>query len=445
LVLVLALVVVGVASTPAVGQPRGEAAAPSIVEIPLRISLDRLYEVAEQEMPREAGNWRDWRQTYGIDTKYRAWRGPLDLAMHGQLLTARAPVRYWIRARKRVLGALDVESSCGVEEAPRRAIIGVQIRLDWGPDWTLHPVFRVMPTRFLDRCEMTFADIDVTPLIAREFQDQLQDRMRAALGMLSDRLAGLRQQVEGKWRLMQQPVPLWAEQWLLLNPAGVALSPLSGLGDRVDVWVAILMQPQVVSDRPSASRPLPLPPLQRFYPRSTGLTLRLEVELDYAGLNRALSEQLSAGALEIEGQRLDIESLKVSGKGQEIHVAARLGGEIAGEASLKAGMRFTPESPPLRVENLSYDYQPDDPWLQAEADLFYGVIRKLLESAANRYLQQYLEQGRQRLSALFEKVAPEGVKPDMGSLRLRQVQLDMAGDAIRLQGLASGRIVLEFR
>ena len=441
----LLLLVPHAASTQPVHQPLAAATPVSLVEIPLRLSLDRLFEVAEQEMPREAGNWRNWRETYGVSTKYRAWRGPLYLAMHGQVLTVQARVGYWIHARKQVLGTLDLESSCGIEEPPRRAVIGVQIRLDWGPDWTLRPVFRVMPTRFLDRCEMTFADIDVTPLIAREFQKQLQDRMRIALGTLAPRLAGMRQQVERNWQELQQPVQLWTDQWLLLNPAGIALSPLAGHDNRLDVRLAVLMEPQVVTGTAPVFRSRPLPPLQRYYPRSTGLNLQLVVDLDYDGLNRALTRQLPGDSLVLKGRRLTIESLRVGGQGQEIQVDARLGGDLAGEVKLVTEMQFDPQTQQLRLQKLRYDYTPNDPWLQAEADLLYGYVRKRLEAAANEHLQKYMQQGRQHLLALFENIAPDGVKPDMTRLELHQVQLDLAEDAIRLHGLVSGQIELFFR
>ena len=142
---------------------------------------------------------------------------------------------------------------------------------------------------------------------------------------------------------------------------------------------------------------------------------------------------------------MTIESLRLGGQGQEIQVDASLGGELAGEAKLVAEMRFDPQTQQLRVQNLGYDYTPDDPWLQAEADFLYGYVRKLLEAAANQYLQQYMQQGRQHLITLFEKIAPDGVKPDVGTLELHQVQLDLAEDAIRLHGLVSGRIELLFR
>lgn len=130
---------------------------------------------------------------------------------------------------------------------------------------------------------------------------------------------------------------------------------------------------------------------------------------------------------------------------QEIHVEARLGGDFAGDVELRAEMRFVPKTQQLQVQNLSYEYTPDDPWLQAEADLLYGYIRKLLEAAANRHLQRYMEQGRQRLHALFKEIAPDGAKADMTTFELRQVQLDLVENAIRLHGLASGHIELEYR
>ena len=396
-------------------------------------------------MPREAGNWHNWRETYGINTKYRAWRGPLYFAMQGQVLTVQARVHYWVQAHKQVLGALDLESSCGVQEPPRSAIIGVQIRLDWGPDWTLRPTFRVMQTRFLNRCEMTFADIDVTPLIAQEFQKQLQERMRSALMTLVPRLNAIRQQVDHNWLLLQQPVQLWGNQWLLLNPGGIALSPLLGHGNRVDAKLAVSMAPQVVTGPVSDSLSRPLPPLMRFYPRSSGLSLWLDVDLDYAGLNSALDRQLSGESMDIRGRRVILESVEVGGHGQKIHVNARLGGDAAGTVELKADMIFTPEIQQLQVENLAYVYTPDDPWFQAEANLFYGYIRKLLETAANRELEQRMGQGRQQLQSLFEKITPDDVRLDMASLKLRQVQLDMGEEAIRLNGLASGHVALEFR
>jgi len=434
----------GVSAQPVAGQGQ-LTQSPSIVEIPIRLSLERLFEVAEQEMPLQAGNWRDWQKSYGIKTKYRAWRGPLYFTMQGEVLLVQAHVRYWIKAHKKVLGALNLKSSCGVNEPPRQAVIGVQIRLGWGADWMLRPEYRVMPPHFLDRCEMTIADIDVTPFIAKEFQKQLKEKMRAALMTLAPRLNAIRQQAEQNWLLLQEPVQLWADHWLLLKPSGIALSPLSGHGDSIGAHLAVMMLPKVIAGSEPVSQHWPLPPLTRFYPRSAGLNLQLAVDLNYADLNRAITGQLSGESIEIGGRQAGIEAIELGGQGQEIRVNAKLTGDAAGNVMIKAKMIFAAEKQQFQLENLDYTYTPQDPLLDLQASLFYGYIRKVLEAAANQQLQQRMSQWKEHLLTVFDKITPDDMQLDMKSLQLHQVQLSMAEDAIRLNGLASGHIRLDFR
>ena len=445
IILVLSLVLSnGVSAQSGVGQ-EGLAQSISIVEIPIRLSLDRLFEVAEQEMPLQAGNWRDWQKSYGIKTKYRAWRGPLYFTTRGDVLLVQAHVRYWIKAHKKVLGTLNLKSSCGVNEPPRQAVIGVQVRMGWRPDWSLRPGFRVLPPRFLDRCEMTIADIDVTPLIAKEFQKQLKEKMRSALMTLGPRLSAIRQQAEQNWLLLQEPVQLWAGQWLLLNPRGIALSPLVGHGGSVDAHLAVLMEPKIVTGSGSALQHRPLPPLMRLYPRLTGLNLQLAVDLNTTDLNRAMTEQLSGESIEIGGRQAGIEAIELGGQGQEIRVNAALSGDAAGNLMIKANMTFTEEKQQFQLENLDYIYTPEDPSLEPQASLFYGYIRKVLETAANQQLQQRMKQWKEQLLNVFDKITADDVKLELASLQLHQVKISMAEDGIRLHGLASGYVMLDLR
>jgi hypothetical protein len=46
---------------------------------------------------------------------------------------------------------------------------------------------------------------------------------------------------------------------------------------------------------------------------------------------------------------------------------------------------------------------------------------------------------------VFDKITPKYARLDLTSLQLRQVRLSMAEDAVRLNGLASGHIMLDFR
>lgn len=445
LFLTLGLVLASSAWAQPVVGPGQPGSSPSLVEIPVRLPLDRLFEMAEAQMPRQAGNWRRWQENYGVETKYRAWRGPLSLRAKGELLLVQAHVRYWIKGRKKVLGALELESSCGVDEPPRQAVIGVMIRLAWSPDWTLRPQFRVMPTRFLDRCEVTVADIDITPLVGKEFQNQLEDKMRAALKTLRPQLSALRHQAERSWYWLQQPVEVGADHWLVLNPVAIALSPLVGQGDRVDAHLAVVMEPRVINGSAPVVHSRPLPPLMRFYPRWAGLNLQLAVELNYADLSRMINERLTGQTIGIGGHQAGIEVLGLGGKGREIRMQGRLTGEAAGDVSITANLVFAEEEQAFQLQDLAYRYTPDDPWLEPEARLLYGMIRKSLEAAANQQLQQRMADWKERLVSVFDQVVPDEVTLELASLQLRQGQVEVEEGGIRLRGLATGHVQVEFR
>ena len=416
----------------------------SMMEIPVRISLERLFAVAEKEMPQQTGHWRQWKKHHGVRTKYRAWRGPLSFTLQGDVLTVQAHVRYWIKAQKSLLGRLDINSSCGVNEPPRQAVIGIIIRLDWEPDWTLRSDFRVLPSRFLDRCAMTVANIDMTPLVEKEFRKQLESRMQTALTTLLPRLATIRQQAEQNWFRLQQPIRLWADHWLLLKPRGIALSPLEGSGNRLDARLALALEPEVLTNSLPEVQRQPLPPLMRSYPRSNGLNLQLAIELDYTDLNRAVSERLADKSLDIGGWHSAVEAIELGGQKQDLRIDVSLGGHAAGHVTLLAKLVFEPKIQQIQLEILDYSYQPEDPGLSIQENLFRGYIRRMLETTANRKIHQQTNRWKERLLATIREITPDGATLHMDSLQIRKAQLDITANAIKLNGMLSGEIVVEF-
>jgi len=108
-------------------------------------------------------------------------------------------------------------------------------------------------------------------------------------------------------------------------------------------------------------------------------------------------------------------------------------------------MTFTEEKQQFQLEILDYTYTPEDPSLEPQASLFYGYIRKVLETAANQQLQQRIKQWKEQLLNVFDKITADDVKLELASLPLHQVQLSMAEDGIRLNGLASGYVMLDLR
>lgn len=425
--------------------PGPDSRAPSIIEIPVRISMAPLFEAAEREVPQQAGHWRKWQKTRGVSTRYRAWRGPLGFRIMGNNLRVEAHVRYQVMARKTLLGALTLKSACGVNEPPRQAIIGVQLRLGWGPDWVLRPDVQIIPTRFLDRCEMTIANIDVTPLVEREFRKQLQDKLRIALRKLAPEVNAIRQQAKRNWSLLQQPVALGHDHWLLLRPAGIALSPLAGHGEILETRLAMVLHPTLVSGARPAPGNTPLPPPALHYPRTAGLNLRLDVGIDYARLGAQMTAMLAQQPVAFSGQQIDIGAVQINGAGQQIQVRAELTGASAGTVQLTARPVFVARTRELQLNDLEYALETEDPFLEAQVNLFHGPLRQLLETTVNERLQQQLDALKLRLSEALEALTPAGMTLDLSALQLQAVQIELEPTGVQLHGTVTGHAALDWR
>ncbi len=418
---------------------------PTTIEAPLRISLESIYREVEESLPQESGSWRKWKRSHGIDTKYRAWRGPLSFDIRDDVLTVQAHIRYWIRAHKRVLGALNLNSSCGVNESPRQAIIGVQLKLGRGEEWMLRPQYRVLPTRFLDRCTMTIANIDVTPVIENAFHKQLKNRLGQALKKLEPRLAAMQKQAQQGWSLLQQPIELDNHYWLLLRPAGYALSSMNGYDDMLELQLAVMMYPKLIMGSRPESGDAPLPPPGRIYPDPGGDNLHLALELDFAELGRSLTTLLSGQQFDFNNNQFGIDTIQIAAHQQQINITTHLSGAAAGILDIKSDLAFDSATQQLSLDNLEYDYRADGSLHETLSGVFYGVIRKALEDAANRQMQLSLDQWKQRLAQRFDTMTPEGVELDISALQLHGIQISMQNDRVIVDGMITGRAILEFR
>ncbi|MGB7931291.1 MAG: DUF4403 family protein [Gammaproteobacteria bacterium] len=442
LVLLLWLTGTGAPSGAGVQQPESPV---SFIDIPLRLPLGPLISAADKLLPYQAGNWRTWKDWHGIASQYRGWRGPLSITASGNVLWVQAHIRYWIRAQKKLLGAVTLKASCGIDEAPRQAVIGMQVLLEWGPDWTLRPRFHILPTRFLDRCEMTIANIDVTSVVGTEFRKQMQDSLRAALKTLSPGLSAIRRQAQQTWFLLQEPVELGQDNWLLLRPTSVALSRIAGGEKYLDARLALTLQPVLVTGAEPVGKPAPLPPLGLYYPRSTELNLHLGVNLDFPTLNQRLSDTLAGKSFVINGRKTSIKKLDLGGSAQEIRARMELTGELTGTAELQAKVAYDAQRHQLELQDLTFDYDAEDFTLGMLAEALHELIRQALEDAANQALTQQLALLGERLGAVLKKITPAGVVLDLSALQLRSVQLLIEQQGIRLDGTATGNARLVLR
>ncbi len=292
---------------------------------------------------------------------------------------------------------------------------------------------------------MTIANIDVTSVVETEFRKQMQDSLRAALKTLTPGLNAIQRQAQQTWSLLQEPVELGQDNWLLLRPASVALSRIAGREKTLNAQLALTLQSVLVTGPEPAVQPAPLPPLGQYYPRSTELNLHLGVNLDFPTLNQRLSAALAGESLVIKGRKVSISKLDLTGSGQEIRARVELAGELAGTAELRAKVAYDAQRRKVELQDLTFDYDTEDPTLGMLTKAFHEPIRQALEEAVNQALAQQLALLRERLGVVLRKITPVGVVLDLSALQLGSVQIAIEEMGIRLDGTATGNARLVLR
>jgi hypothetical protein len=315
----------------------------------------------------------------------------------------------------------------------------------WGPDWTLRPSFRILPVRFIDRCEVTALDIDVSPLIGQVFRERMEDALRDALTELRPRLAVAQRQAGEQWQALQRPMELTPGVWLQANPLAVALAPPRGTGRRLESVLGLILAPRIQVGEPGSQPVRALPPLQVFYPRQGGMTFDLALDLELGALGRHLSGQLRGTIMRLEDREVRLERIELAGEGDNLKVTADLGGEAAGRIEIWAKPVFEPGSQQLGLRDLEFVYDPEDPNKAPMVNLFYQRIQRAIEEGANELLASRSDAVRDGLARALSRVLPQGLDLDLSGMSIRKLDIAVADSRLRLRGTGVGSVAARSR
>jgi hypothetical protein len=416
---------------------------PSLLEIPVQLDLGPAFGAAESLVPHQTGgpHWEDW---HGFKVRYQAWRGPLLMEMRGDVLLAQAHVRYRAEGRKDLIGSLGVGAGCGIEEPPRQALIGAAIRLSVAPDWSLRPAFQVMPTRFIDRCEITALDIDVSPLVERAFQKRLRQALLEALHEVTPALDALKVGAARVWSTLQAPRDLGSGLWLAARPIALGMSPPIGHGRQLSTRIGIAMQPLLSSTEPAPTALRPLPPLSLFRPGRTGLAFDLALNVSVADLSSAVARKIAGQSVQAGGFKLVVEDAELSAADSRLVLKANIGGDTDGLLEVRGRPAIDTESGRIGFADLDFAFETMDPEAEVMLAIFYEQIRERLQNMANEALTGRLDAARAGLQAELDAWLSGGGRVDFSDVALTALEMQVVDQRVGLRGRAGGvvRVIL---
>ena len=413
---------------------------PSIVDAPITYDLTPAIATLEAAVPRRFGNINDRRRSSTnrrVRTAFAAEREPFKVRFDGTTVRVATVIEYQGRGWYDPAIGADLHGSCGMGVERPRAVIEIATTLRLTADWHLRgrsSLTRVAPfsEERRDQCKVTVFKIDVTDRVVNAARNELTKR----LALVDQKIATLdvRSPIERWWRLLQRPIRLSDSVWLILQPSGVHVGPITGSGRVVAVDVGLSGQPRVVTGPRPADGTDSLPRLEHEQkPHAQSLHMLLEGELGYDVANAILRKNVVGRRIHRGPRWVTIRDAQLSGiGGGRVALAVRFDGAANGLVYFVGTPRFDPETRQLYVPDLAYDVGTADMLVRGLEWLRRDDFQDLLRSRTRFPVADLVEQARQRLE--------RGMNRPLGQ-NATLVTAIATGDVIAVRAIAGGILV----
>lgn len=312
-------------------------------------------------------------------------------------------------------------ASCGYAPEPmQRAELRLSTTLYWRSDWRLASRGTILAPELRDRCQVTFARVDATPLMRRLVEGQLASLQRSVDSVIPA-ATDLRPAADSLWRIMATPVALDSagSVWLAMSPEGASLAPLAGAngGNAVATSIQLTARPRiVVGAKPAADDARPLPSLTLAPRNASGLHVPVQIEVPFDELSRHATEAMSG---EAAGKGLRVDRVTVWGVGDTAVVKVELEGRVNGALYLLGRVAYDQAARTVLLNDLRYTLASRDAMSRVRATLGAGRIKKAVDDATGHgrlNVGDRLDALRDQLGAELNRTLAPGVSLS-GSLR----------------------------
>lgn len=363
----------------------------SEMDIPVKINLKPLYDLAEQKVDivYTSDNYPNQWSYDGCDTRYmyQFKRDKLHISTKANVLRLSFSGFYKVKGSQRAcIGNTGItpwapDCSCGYKEEPRRVEVGFKAVIGLHADYSISAVIERMEPLPIDKCEVCFFKKDITQTVMEQLKLELDSAKLSMMDTLSK--MNLRNQFQNMWDKFNSGQSLYGLGYLKINPEKIRISSLTADNDTLSLSVGLSARPVISSVKPTDTKS-PIPNISDFKQRS-GFNLFLDAQLDYDSLSNIITSRMKGYRVDISQvpqKYVVVEAVKIYGDGKDKLI---LGVEFSG--SNKGIMYFIGKpvynktTGTLEIKNLDYDIKTKNLFLNTAKWLF---DKKIL-SALNKY------------------------------------------------------------
>jgi hypothetical protein len=428
--------------------------------VPVNASLAPLLPLLEARVPASMASKGEYEldRSGRFGVRYRIERDHINLNQQGLGLHATARIRYAVEGCLRTWNPVTKNYSmwpcvsCGFGEPMREAIIHLQTRLGWDPDWRLRSTTTVQPVEFPNRCAVTALNVDIThwkvaPLIDGELRD-----LARSLDEMTPRTTSVRSSAQRIWTALEAPIDVGSRSWLIVDPVSFGMTPIAGNGMTIGSSLVLTARIRlVVGERPVLTV-RPLPPLHAAA-GAGGLRIPISVEISYEEASRLVEAEIAGHTFRISGHDLRVESIRLAPSNGRLAIEAAIdyrgGGmrDYHGIVHLEGMPLYDPASASITIDDLEYslDSRRRNPFVRLADRLAHEGVRASLAHNARFRIGPRLESSRRQISSGLNRPLATNLDLHGNVDRLEPTSIIVLPDRLSISVVATGSASLEMK
>jgi len=270
--------------------------------------------------------------------------------------------------------------SCGVGEPMKRIAIAYTSSLKITPDYHLKTTTKLTTLKALDKCMVTFMDLDVTDRILNEIRDKLN-----GLGSSMDKNISsfdLKPFVKPYWEKIFQEIKIADYGYLNINPKSLRMSTIDFSGTTLTFSIGLSCKPLISSESKQEVTPPPLPDLSISSPPG-GFNIYLDLFATYDALNKQINQQLDSQEIKVGNKSIVIKNVVLKGIGNsKLMIKVDFTGSRTGTIFLIGTPAYNPITHVITVPDLSYDIKTKGTLLKIADWLLNDTIASVVREHA---------------------------------------------------------------
>lgn len=362
----------------------------SVLTVPIAYDLAPVIQKLEDVIPHTQGSLARRIPVEGndrADVAYEIRRGPFRAELNGDVARLSTVISYKARAWYDPPVLPEIRFSCGTDagEPEPRARVALRARLSIGSDWALRGRARVERLAPLsdtdrDRCRVSRLNIDVTDRVIGAAERALTDHLPEVDAALHG--IDLRSRFERWWGLLQEPIELDDDVWLVIDPSQVHRGTAEGSGQVLSAVVSLTARPHVVWGARPHPQLRPLPELDSAHVEE-GLQIQAAGMIDYQAASERMSVELAGEEIVLPGGTIRVGGISVRGIGAgKLALELNFRGAARGRLFLRGTPEFDPATGMIHVPDLDFDVASQSLLVQGMDWLAHpGVVETLRERA----------------------------------------------------------------